>query len=105
MSKRISILIDQLPKSTQAKVRARSDELIASERSLRELREAHQRSQTALARKLRVKQAAVSKLERRTDMYVSTLRSYIEAMGGQLEILAKFPHSSPVRIKQFEKLG
>lgn len=105
MAKRLSDLIDQLPKSTQAKIRARSKELIANERSLRELREAHQRSQSALARKLRVKQAAVSKLERRTDMYVSTLRSYIEAMGGTLEIVARFPRSGTVRIKQFEKLG
>jgi len=49
------------------------------------------------------KQAAVSKLERRTDMYLRTLRSYIEAMGGQLEIIARFPGQA-VRIMQFETL-
>ena len=57
-----------------------------------------------MARTLGVKQAAVSKLERRTDMYVSTLRGLIEAMGGTLEIVARFPGRPPVRISQFEAL-
>ena len=55
------------------------------------MREARERSQAEVAEKLHIKQAAVSKLERRTDMYLSTLRSYIEAMGGKLEIIARFP--------------
>ena len=105
MSKPLSSLLKRLPKTTQARIRARANELIAAEKTLRELRKAHHRSQDALARTLRVKQAAVSKLERRTDMYVSTLRSYIEAMGGQLDIVATFPNSEPVRINQFEQLG
>jgi predicted transcriptional regulator len=66
-------------------------ELIAEEATLRQLRVARERSQEEIAIKLHIKQAAVSKLERRTDMYLSTLRSYIEAMGGQLEIIARFP--------------
>ncbi len=52
---------------------------------------------------LHINQSAVSKLERRTDMYLSTLRSYIEAMGGELEIIARFPDRA-VRITQFEAL-
>ncbi len=56
-----------------------------------------------MARKLHIQQAAVSKLERRTDMYLSTLRSYIEAMGGTLEIVAHFPDRS-LRITQFQAL-
>ena len=57
----------------------------------------------ALAEQLNLEQPAVSKLERRTDMYVSTLRKYIEAMGGELEIIAHFPEGN-VRINQFEEL-
>lgn len=69
---------------------------------LDELREARKLTQVTLAKTLNVNQAAVSKLERRADMYVSTLRSYVEAMGGHLEILASFPEGQ-VRISQFEQ--
>ncbi len=71
---------------------------------LRELRQARHLTQEALARVLRSRQALVSKLERRADMYVSSLRSYIEAMGGELEIVARFPDGA-VRIRQFEEIG
>jgi transcriptional regulator with XRE-family HTH domain len=70
---------------------------------LYELRQAMQMSQDGLARKLRVKQANISKIERRTDMYISTLRSYIKAMGGDLEIIARFSQGS-VRIDQFKEV-
>ena len=56
-----------------------------------------------VAKKLHINQAAVSKLERRADMYLSTLRSYIEAMGGRLEIIAHFPNRA-VRINQLRAL-
>ena len=59
---------------------------------LAELRSARQMTQIRLAELLRVNQGAISKMERRSDMYLSTLRSYIEAMGGQLEIRAVFPN-------------
>ncbi len=71
---------------------------------LSELRLARKLSQEQMAVELNVKQAAVSKLERRTDMYISTLRSFIEAMGGHLEITAEFPEGS-VKINQFEDLA
>lgn len=75
-----------------------------AEMPLKELRQARHLTQEALARVLRSNQALVSKLERRTDMYVSSLRSYIEAMGGELEIVARFPDGA-VRIRQFEDIG
>jgi hypothetical protein len=53
---------------------------------------------------LEVNQATVSKIERRADMYISTLRTFIEAMGGELAIVASFPDMEPVRINQFEDL-
>lgn len=71
---------------------------------LNELRHARQLSQEQLASVLHVKQASISKLERRTDMCISTLRNFIRAMGGELEIIARFPEGS-VQINQFEELG
>jgi transcriptional regulator with XRE-family HTH domain len=86
---------------------ARSDEIYArlkAEMALEELRGALRMTQQQLAKILHVDQSAISKLERRTDMYVSTLERFIEAMGGRLEIRAVFPEGS-VRISQFEKLA
>lgn len=68
---------------------------------LQELRAARKLTQEELAKTLNVNQAAVSKLERRADMYVSTLREFVRAMGGELEITARFPEGA-VRINQFE---
>ena len=81
---------------SQAEIERRKAQLIA-EMPLEQLRAARQLTQTNLAQVLGVNQSAVSKLEKRTDMYLSTLRSYIQAMGGQLEIQAVFPEGS-VRI-------
>jgi transcriptional regulator with XRE-family HTH domain len=72
--------------------------------SLNQLREARNLTQTSLAQVLNVNQGAVSKLERRTDMYVSTLRSYLKAMGAELQIRAIFPDGEVV-IEQFEDLA
>lgn len=74
------------------------------EMPLQELRRARALSQEQLAKTLGIKQASVSKLERRTDMYIQTLRNYIEAVGGQLEITAKFPDGK-VEINQFKEVS
>jgi transcriptional regulator with XRE-family HTH domain len=82
----------------------RSRRLAASYRSgmaLDELRQARDMTQVHLAKILRVNQAAVSKLERRADMCVSTLHDFVKAMGGELRITAKFPEGT-VEITQFE---
>ncbi len=70
--------------------------------ALDELREARKLTQTQLAATLSVDQGSISKMERRTDMYVSTLRNFIRAMGGELHIRADFPDGS-VEINQFEE--
>lgn len=93
----------RLPKERQQAIMERAAVLIAEEATLRQLREAQERTQEEVAKTLRINQAGVSKLERRTDMYLSTLRKYIEAMGGKLEILARFQDRS-VRIGLFETL-
>src|SRR5580698_5025920 len=83
--------------------RERSSALAAKYRAempLDELREAREMTQVHLARILRVNQAAVSKMERRTDMYLSTLQDFVRAMGGELKIMARFPDGI-VEINQF----
>ena len=74
------------------------------EMALDELREARKLTQERLAEILGVKQAAVSKMERRADMYISTLRAVVEAMGGRLSIEAVFPEGK-VPIRQFRRLA
>ena len=93
----------KLSEEDRRAIEKRAEELIVEETTLRQLREARERSQEEVAKKLHIKQAAVSKLERRADMYLSTLRSYIEAMGGKLEIIARFPNQA-VRINQLGAL-
>ena len=68
---------------------------------LNRIREARQLTQVNLAKQLKINQGAVSTMEKRTDMYVSTLRNYIEAMGGNLKITAEFPEGT-IEIDQFE---
>ena len=75
-----------------------------AEMPLQEMRRARVMSQAQLASALEMTQPEVSKIEKRTDMYVSTLRSYVEAMGGELEIVAHFPDGD-VRITQFQELA
>ena len=97
-------------KELQAKMsperRARNEAATAKmidEMALDELREARDLTQEQLARLLHVNQAAVSKMERRADMYITTLQGVIKAMGGRLEIRAVFPNGV-VRISQFQDL-
>lgn len=89
----------QLPEARRAKVDGRAAELIAEEMTLRDLRRALDRTQVALASELGVTQETVSRLEKRSDMLLSTLRSYVEAMGGELDLVAKFPDRPVVRLK------
>jgi transcriptional regulator with XRE-family HTH domain len=80
-----------LPEARRQAIEARAEELIAEELSLAELRRDLKQSQVDLAKKMGVKQGDVSKLERRSDMHVSTLRRYVEAAGGSLVIVVKVP--------------
>jgi predicted transcriptional regulator len=71
---------------------------------LNELRQARGLSQKMLAEVLHVQQPSIAKLEKRTDMYISTVRSHIEAMGGELEVVARFPEGN-VKISNFSDLA
>jgi len=96
----------ELQAKMSAERRARNEAVAArmiDEMALDELREARDLTQEQLARLLHVNQAAVSKMERRADMYITTLQGVIKAMGGRLEIRAVFPNGV-VRINQFQDL-
>jgi transcriptional regulator with XRE-family HTH domain len=102
MAKSFKTLREKMSPEARERASEKAERLI-EEMPLNELRAARKMTQEKLAENLRVKQAAVSKLERRADMYVSTLREFISAMGGELEITARFPDGS-VRINQFEEV-
>lgn len=82
------------------KIDARAAELIAEEFALRELREAEELTQEDVARKLGGKQVYISRLEKRADMKLSTLRQYVGAIGGKLELVVSFPKGRRVRLSE-----
>jgi transcriptional regulator with XRE-family HTH domain len=100
--RKFSGLVAKMPPERRARVDLMTEEL-RQEMDLAQLRTARRLSQAALGELLHVEQPAIAKLEKRTDMYVSTLRRFIEAIGGELEITARFPDHE-VRIKNFGDL-
>ena len=80
------------------KIEERAAELIAEEMTLRELRKARKLTQVSVARELGISQDAVSRLEQRSDVLLSTLRRTVEAMGGTLSLIARFPDRPPVEL-------
>src|SRR5579871_5273944 len=88
--------MNELSPARRKKVEARAAQLIAEEMTLRELRKARKLTQQRVARTLRISQDGVSRLERRTDLMLSTLRKSVEAMGGSLSLVVEFPDRTPV---------
>lgn len=97
--------IKKLPIVRQKKVTDRAEELIAQEMTLRDLRKALDLTQVAVSARLHMNQEAISRLERRSDLLLSTLISYIKAMGGELSLTAKFPNRPPVKLHGFEEIS
>lgn len=95
MAKKFSELRDKMSPESRARSHAMAEQLRA-EYPLHELRRARGLSQESIARVLNVSQANISKIEQRTDLYISTLRAHIRSMGGELEIRAKFPDGDVV---------
>ena len=96
MARTLKDKIDALSSGRRRKVQARAAELIAAEMSLRNLRQAHKLTQERMGKFLGITQDGVSRLEKRSDLLLSTLRGYVEAMGGHLRIIAEFPDRPPV---------
>ena len=102
MAKKFSALRSGMSQAAQQRSHAKTKEMLA-EMPLHELRQARGLSQKMLADVLHVQQPSIAKIEKRTDMYLSTLRSHIQAMGGELDIIARFPDGA-VKIKNFSEL-
>lgn len=103
MARKFEELRARMSPDSQALAEAKAQAMLA-EMPLHELRQARGLSQKMLAEVLHVQQPSIAKLEKRADMYISTLRSHIAAMGGELEIVARFPDGA-VRITNFSDLG
>lgn len=95
MAKDLNDVIAALPKARRERVEARAMELA----TLKDLRQAAQQTQEQLAAALGVGQDTISRLEKRSDMLLSTLRHYVQGMGGQLSLVAQFPNRPPVVIE------
>ena len=95
-------LLKAMPAERQGRIAKRVRDTLVS-MPLEEIRKARQMTQVKLAEVLGVNQGEISKIEHRTDIYISTLADYVEALGGKLEIRAVFPDRE-MRISQFEEL-
>jgi DNA-binding XRE family transcriptional regulator len=98
MAVNVNDKLRQLSPAQRKKVEARAAELIAEEMTLRELRKARKLTQVRMAKALGITQDSVSRLEKRSDLLLSTLRKTIKAMGGNLTLIAEFPDRPPVAL-------
>ena len=96
MSVSVRAKIAKLGAAQRKKIERRAEELIAEEMSLRDLRKARRLTQARVAKRLGITQDSVSRLEKRSDLLLSTLRKTVKAMGGDVRILAEFPDRTPV---------
>ncbi len=96
--------LQTLPVDRRRKIARRTKSLIAEEMTMRELRKARNITQVKMAKALGVNQEQVSRIEKRTDLHLSTLRRSVEAMGGELILTAKFPDGAPIRLTGFAEL-
>src|SRR5271163_1397646 len=92
----VNVKIRKLHPAQRKKVEARGAQLIAEEMTLHELRHARKLTQVRIAKTLGITQDSVSRLEKRSDLLLSTLRKTVEAMGGNLSLVAEFPDRGPV---------
>ena len=98
MGRTLNDVIEKLPKSRQDRIAARYRVLKDEVESLQALRKAAGKAQGEIASTLRISQPSVSKIEKQTDMYLSTLRNYVEAVGGDLELVVRFPKQEPLHL-------
>ena len=103
MTKQFNNLLKNIPDERKHRIETKKQELL-KEIDLQSLRQAFELTQNQLADTLKVNQAAISKMENQSDMYISTLRRFLGAMGGKLKIIAEFPDHEII-INQFEEIG
>ena len=95
----------ELSPDRRKKIETRTARLVAEEMTLQELRRARKLTQVRMAKALRISQDGVSRLEKRTDLLLSTLRKSVEAMGGSLSLIAEFPDRGPVVLSGIASVG
>lgn len=100
MGRTLNEIIAELPQERQQAIEARYLEMKQEVESLRELRQIAGKAQADVATSLHIKQPSVSRIEKQTDMYLSTLRSYVEAIGGKLELVVKLPDRPALHLHQ-----
>ena len=98
MATTLNEMMARLPATRRRRIEAGAAVRIAEELALRDLRKALGATQVEVARRLKISQVALSDTERRGDVMLSTLRKYVGALGGELELVARFPGRSAVRI-------
>ncbi|WP_339781795.1 XRE family transcriptional regulator [uncultured Thalassospira sp.] len=100
MARKLGEILQELPKERRELIESRADIFLEEVSNLEKLRKLRGLVQNDIARHLNIQQASVSKMERQTDMYISTLRNFVEACGGELELTVRFPdHKTPLRLK------
>ena len=104
MGRTLEQLLAELPARRRKKIEARYQVLKQEIEGLRELRLLAGKAQKQVANSLKIKQPSVSKIEQQTDMYLSTLRSYVEAIGGELELVVKLPKRRALRLQSLGDL-
>ena len=90
--------MNKLPEARRKKVEERAKALIAEEMSLQDLRKARKQTQVRVAQQLGINQENVSRIEKRSDLLISTLSGYVEAMGGKLSLVVEFPDRPPIAL-------
>jgi hypothetical protein len=98
MGRTLDTVIGSLPRPRRDRISARYRVLKNEVESLQALRKAAGKAQTEIASSLRISQPSVSKIEKQTDMYLSTLRNYVEAVGGDLKLVVRFPNQKPIQL-------
>ena len=94
-----------LPPERRARIDAETDRLHNEYKTLQELRKARELTQVEIAKTLNIRQASVAQMEKRSDLLISTLRGYIEGMGGTLKLVVEFPDRAPMQIAGIGELG
>jgi transcriptional regulator with XRE-family HTH domain len=96
MGRRLQDILQSLPEGRRQRILSRGQELVAEVLALRQLRQRLSVSQREMAERLEVSQPAISQLEQQRDMQLSTLRNYVAALGGELEIVVRLPGQLPI---------
>jgi transcriptional regulator with XRE-family HTH domain len=104
MVKTLDEVIVGLPPDQQQEVETLAERLIEEEMTLRDLRKAHKLTQQRVAEALHISQDGVSRIEKRSDFLISTLRSYVEAMGGRLRLVVEFRDRKPITLTDLDRL-